>query len=419
MVRVNTAAHGTANGIKSPFYAEKAATANSGNGKLTHNYRLMLYRVLTSISSPCEARKGRKPRDVYRSDKQPRRYYNLPPAFCQSDRIHGKVFSMNPKYEKLAFAGVLVALGIVLPFAGSHGLGIAGTVLLPMHIPVFICGLVCGGALGAACGFILPILSSLLTGMPAVYPMMVIMSFELMTYGAVSGFLYSRTKLGKIRFGVYPAMIAAMICGRAVYALVFRILLSISGQLRALTAWGAFVTGLPGITVQLLLIPPAAVALRRFAVRDRGRKNALLSALNLISEDTAACVVIKGGVIVRTEYGRGIEPMMKLYESGILKDAFVVDKIVGKAAAMIMTLGGVKSCYGITVSRSAEKWLKKSGIPLEYENLIDSIRNRTGDGICPMEQTVAEIENADDALCALKDKIKELNSAKRRIQNDL
>ena len=45
MVRVNTAAHGTANGIKSPFYAEKAATANSGNGKLTHNYRLMLYRV--------------------------------------------------------------------------------------------------------------------------------------------------------------------------------------------------------------------------------------------------------------------------------------------------------------------------------------------------------------------------------------
>ena len=86
---------------------------------------------------------------------------------------------------------------------------------------------------------------------------------------------------------------------------------------------------------------------------------------------------------------------------------------------MIMTLGGVNSCYGITVSRSAEKWLKKSGIPLEYENLIDSIRNRTGDGICPMEQTVAEIENADDALCALKDKIKELNSAKRRIQNDL
>ncbi len=38
---------------------------------------------------------------------------------------------MNPKYEKLAFAGVLVALGIVLPFAVSHGLEIAGTVLLP------------------------------------------------------------------------------------------------------------------------------------------------------------------------------------------------------------------------------------------------------------------------------------------------
>lgn len=79
---------------------------------------------------------------------------------------------------------------------------------------------------------------------------------------------------------------------------------------------------------------------------------------------------------------------------------------------MIMTLGGVKSCYGITVSRSAEKWLKKSASLSNTK--ISSIRSATVpvDGICPMEQTVAEIENVDDALCALKDKIKELTAPK-------
>ena len=117
------------------------------------------------------------------------------------------------KTEKLALAGMLLAVGILLPFSTSHGLGLPGTVLLPMHIPVLLCGLLCGPLYGGAIGALLPILNCVLTGMPAPYPMMPIMAMELLTYGAVSGLLYHKTRLYRLRWGVYPAMLIAQPVG--------------------------------------------------------------------------------------------------------------------------------------------------------------------------------------------------------------
>ena len=318
---------------------------------------------------------------------------------------------LKTKNERIAATGMLIALGILLPFATSHGIGIPGTVLLPMHIPVLLCGLLCGPLFGAVCGFLLPILNSFLTGMPVMYPMMPIMAGELCTYGLVSGLLYGKTKLRKVKWGVYPSLLGAMLCGRIVYGLIFQVLLFISGKLKALTVGAAIVTGLPGILIQLLLIPPVVLALRYG--RERMAKSALHSAINLISEGTASCVVIKDNTIVKTQCDRGIAPVIQLYESGVLKDAYVVDKIIGKASAMVMTLGGVKGCYGVTMSEAAVKWLKEHQITVQYENCVAAIMNRTGDGICPMEQTVKEIEDAELALVALKKKITELRNTER------
>jgi len=317
---------------------------------------------------------------------------------------------LKTKNEKTAVTGMLIALGILLPFATSHGFGIPGTVLLPMHIPVLLCGLLCGPGYGAFCGLLLPVLNSFLTGMPVMYPMMPIMAGELFTYGLVSGLLFTKTKLRKVKFGVYPALIGAMLCGRVVYGLVFQVLLFISGSLKALTVWAAIVTGIPGILIQLLLIPPVILALQYG--RKRATKSAVHSAINLIREGTASCVVIKENTIVKTQCDRGIGPVIRLYESGILQDAFVVDKIIGKAVAMVMTLGGVKGCYGVTMSKSAVQWLKEHHITVQYETCVEAIINRAGDGICPMEETVKEIENAKEALVALKEKIAELRGRK-------
>ena len=167
------------------------------------------------------------------------------------------------KTKKLVLASLMLAVGILFPFVTSHALGISGTVLLPMHIPVFISGMLLGPAWGGVLGVLTPVLSALLTGMPTVFPMMPIMACELCTYGLVSGFVYRRTPVGTLRVGRLLSMLPAMLLGRCAYALVFELLLLVNGSLRALTVWGAVVTGLAGIALQLLLVPPVLYVLER------------------------------------------------------------------------------------------------------------------------------------------------------------
>lgn len=313
---------------------------------------------------------------------------------------------LKTKTQKLALTGMLMAVGILLPFATAHGLGLPGTVLLPMHIPVLLGGLVCGPLYGAVCGFLLPILNCALTGMPAAYPMLPIMAMELLTYGAVSGLLFHQTPMGRWKFGVYPAMLIAMVCGRVAYGLTFGLLLIISGQIKALTVWAAIATGLSGIVIQLLLVPAVVLAVRR----NRGPRAcaATQSAIHLIEQNTAACVIIKNGVIERTEMGRGIGPVLKLHDEGVLKEAYVVDKIIGKAAAMILTEGGAVACYALTMSRAAYEWLTNHGVKAGYRDCVDVIINRAGDGMCPMEETVLNIDDAKEGIEAVRQKRAEL-----------
>lgn len=281
--------------------------------------------------------------------------------------------------------------------------------MLPMHLPVLLCGFLCGPLAGGALGLILPILSSVLTGMPVMYPMVPIMTAELTAYGAVSGLLFDKTPLGKWRFGIYPCLVAAMLCGRVMYGLVFHILLALSGELKAATVFAAALAGLPGIVVQLILVPMIVSAVGHYPGAKRRR--AVTSAVNLMEEDRACCLLIRDGVIVRSESGRGIEPILRLYESGELRGAYVVDKIVGKAAAMVMTAGGVAGCYAAVLGRSALAWFEQAGISVEYGTLAEYIVNRAGDGMCPMEETVKDLDDPAKAIPAIREKLRQLRAA--------
>ena len=168
--------------------------------------------------------------------------------------------------QRLTVSGLFLALGIILPYALGHGFGIPGTMLLPMHIPVLLCGFLCGPIYGALCGAALPILNCLLTGMPAPFPMLPIMFFELTVYGLTSGLLLSKTPLGKSKFGIYAALPISMLCGRIAYAVTFYTLLLVVGELKALTVSAAIVTGLPGMLIQLLIIPPIILMLGKIKI---------------------------------------------------------------------------------------------------------------------------------------------------------
>ena len=169
----------------------------------------------------------------------------------------------HPFVQNLVLSAMFLALGLVLPFVTGQ-IPEIGSMLLPMHIPVLLCGLICGWQYGAVVGFILPPLRYVLFGMPPIFPTGVAMTFELMTYGLLSGLLYSRARWHCV-LSLYRCLIAAMIGGRVVWGVV-RVLLT--GVASEPFTWqmflsGAFLTAIPGIILQLVFIPAMMVALDR------------------------------------------------------------------------------------------------------------------------------------------------------------
>lgn len=163
--------------------------------------------------------------------------------------------------KRLVTAAFCIALCVVLPMA-FHGIPNAGSVMLPMHIPVLLCGLICGWPFGLVCGLLGPLLSSLLTGMPpaAVLPSMMV---ECAVYGAVSGLMLKFVKTKNVYADLYISMIAAMLLGRVVGGASKALLFAPGTMTVAAWAAGYFVTGLPGILVQLALIPSLVFALMK------------------------------------------------------------------------------------------------------------------------------------------------------------
>lgn len=170
---------------------------------------------------------------------------------------------MTTHIKNLTLAAMFLALGLVLPFLTGQ-IPAVGNMLLPMHIPVLLCGLLCGWQYGLAVGFILPILRSFLFSMPPMFPTAISMAFELATYGFVIGILYARSKWRCI-VSLYRSMLVSMLAGRAVWGLVQMLLLGIGegGFTFAAFLSGAFLNAVPGILLQLILVPAIMLALRR------------------------------------------------------------------------------------------------------------------------------------------------------------
>ena len=165
--------------------------------------------------------------------------------------------------RNLVYAGAALALCLVLPFLTGQIPQVAN-MMLPMHIPVLLCGLICGWQYGAVLGFVLPLLRYLIFGMPVLFPTGTAMAFELMTYGLVIGLVYSLSRW-KCIISLYRALIAAMIAGRIVWAAAQMILLGVSGGAFTMKIFlaGAFFNAVPGIIIQLILIPTVMIALGR------------------------------------------------------------------------------------------------------------------------------------------------------------
>ena len=128
----------------------------------------------------------------------------------------------------------------------------------------------------------------------------------------------------------------------------------------------------------------------------------------ILENENLTCVVQCGDRILKTA-DRGIKPFMQWIESGEnLHGAVAADKVVGKAAAFLMEKAGISAVYAAVLSEPAEDVLKAAGIEYKFTHLVPRIQNRKGDGLCPMESAVMDVDNSDTAFSALKDKLKNL-----------
>jgi thiamine transporter ThiT len=176
---------------------------------------------------------------------------------------------MNKSTKNLVLAGLFLALGLVMPFLTAQ-IPNLGSRLLPMHIPVLLCGFVCGWRYGLSVGFVVPVLRSMLFGMPPMFPHAIAMAFELATYGLLAGLFYQL--LPKKNFSTYLTLILAMIGGRIVWGIASLVLYGLNGLpfTWQIFVGGAFINAIPGIIVQIILIPIIIMALERARLIGEG-----------------------------------------------------------------------------------------------------------------------------------------------------
>lgn len=167
------------------------------------------------------------------------------------------------RIQNLVLAALFMAIGMVLPFATMQ-IKELGNSLLPMHLPVLLCGLICGWRYGAVVGAVLPLFRSVCFGMPILYPDAVCMAAELAGYGLVVGILYACFAEKRL-WQVYVSLLGAMLAGRILWGVTRAVLLGVGGELFTLQMFlaAAFLNAIPGIALQLILIPTVMLLIQK------------------------------------------------------------------------------------------------------------------------------------------------------------
>lgn len=165
------------------------------------------------------------------------------------------------KTKQLTISSMFLALGVILPQA-FHMVPNAGTIFLPMHIPILICGFISGPLYGFVVGIITPIISHIIFSMPPTF-MLGQMIVELSMYGLFTGIFFRIIKINNEYIKTYICLLLAMGIGRLIYGLTNMFIFKAGTYSLQIWLTTAFVTALPGIIIQLIIIPIVVVNLRK------------------------------------------------------------------------------------------------------------------------------------------------------------
>lgn len=169
----------------------------------------------------------------------------------------------NKNLRKTIVSALFLSIALLLPFLTGQ-IPQVGKMLLPMHIPVLLCGFICGWQYGLAVGFLAPLLRSVIFLNPTMFPTAVIMAFELAAYGFFAGLILSFFRKKNIGT-LYISLVASMILGRLIKGIVQFFVLGFTDEGFVFMGFvaGAFTNAIPGIFLQLVLIPPLIILLSK------------------------------------------------------------------------------------------------------------------------------------------------------------
>lgn len=136
--------------------------------------------------------------------------------------------------------------------------------------------------------------------------------------------------------------------------------------------------------------------------------NDLTKACTLLDAGDYTCVVCRGEAVY-TATERGVKPLLNWVNDGLdLKGFSAADRVVGRGAAFLYCLLGVREVYARVMSHPAAAVLEAHGICVQADTLVEGIVNRKGTGPCPFEAAVMEIEDAQIALTAIRNKMEQI-----------
>lgn len=134
-------------------------------------------------------------------------------------------------------------------------------------------------------------------------------------------------------------------------------------------------------------------------------------AKTLLASGDYTCVLCKGDAVYQSKE-RGVKPLLDWLESGTdLRGFAAADRVVGKAAAYLYVLLGVRAVYAPVMSEAARAVLERYGIEASCGVAVPAIRNRAGTGLCPVEQAVADIDTSQAALPAIVERLQQLQKS--------
>ncbi len=136
----------------------------------------------------------------------------------------------------------------------------------------------------------------------------------------------------------------------------------------------------------------------------------LEKAINELKKGKNTIVLVSNNDIFKSSE-RGVAPLLRLVQSEKNYSSYsAADKVIGKAAAFLYIILDIKKVHGNIISKLAANIFDKYNVEYTYNILVENIKNRTNTGFCPMESAVKDLLNPQEAVEAIKYKLKELNN---------